>query len=94
MKITKSQLKKIIKEEVEFLEEGVDQDDRRRRAERSGRAALEILDAMLDTGTTSRAEILDDILIELGGEESHRIMLMFADSMRPPLELEDELRNP
>lgn len=86
MKLTKSQLKKIIKEEVEFLKEGYKFNHRD--------AALEIIDAMLDTGATSRAEILDDILQVLGGKESHRIMLMLADSMMSPPDLPKHIRDP
>ena len=97
MKITKSQLKKIIKEEVEFLEEGVDQDDRRRRIA-LGDAAREILNMMLDPNTkgerTSEARIIEDIFQILGGEKSHEIMLIIADSGQPPLPLDDKLRNP
>jgi len=101
MKLTKSQLKKIIKEEIELLEEGETSPDAPAPspdAPYSDVAAHRILDKMLDTGTTSRAEILDDILIELGGKESHRIMLMLADSlskdMGEALVVDPDLRNP
>ena len=89
MKITKSQLKKIIKEEVETLKEGYKPDHRR--------AAFEILDIMLSKDR-SRGEILDDILQFLPAKESHGIMLILADDlskdMGEPLVVDPDLRNP